>query len=64
MYRGYIDRNVGDGNMGTRMLPVPYDMGGILPINVVVVSMQQPMPITSLTYALTNAPPEQQRTIC
>ncbi|GJT36638.1 hypothetical protein Tco_0927057 [Tanacetum coccineum] len=24
-----FDRNVGDGNMGTGMLPVPYDVGGI-----------------------------------
>ncbi|PWA70359.1 poly(A) binding protein 2 [Artemisia annua] len=62
MYRGYPGRNVGDGNMGTGMLPVPYDMGGMLPRDAAA-AMQQPMPITALASALANAPPEQQRTM-
>lgn len=60
MYR-YPGRNVGDGNMGGGMLPVPYDMaGGMLPRDG---GMQQPMPITALASALANAPPDQQRTM-
>lgn len=62
MYRGYPGRNVVDGNMGTGMLPVPYDMGGMLPRDAAA-AMQQPMPITALASALANAPPEQQRTM-
>ncbi|PWA70346.1 polyadenylate-binding protein 8 [Artemisia annua] len=61
MYWGYPGRNLGDGNMGTGMLPVPYNMGGILPRDVAAAAMQQPMPITTLASALANAPPEQQR---
>nr|GEW73629.1 polyadenylate-binding protein 2-like [Tanacetum cinerariifolium] len=65
MYRGYPGRNMGDRNMGTGMLPVPYDMGGnrgMLPRDVGAAAMQQPMPITALAFALANAPREQQRT--
>ncbi|GKB04805.1 polyadenylate-binding protein 2-like protein [Tanacetum coccineum] len=60
MYRGYPGRNVGDGNIGTEMFPVPYDMGGMLPRDVVAGAMLQPMPITALASALANAPLEQQ----
>ncbi|PWA79942.1 poly(A) binding protein 2 [Artemisia annua] len=63
MYRGYSGRNVGGGNMGTGMLPVAYDMGGMLPRDAAA-AMQQPMPIKALASDLANAPPEQQRTIC
>ncbi|KAL2474544.1 Polyadenylate-binding protein 8 [Abeliophyllum distichum] len=42
------------------MLSAPYDMGGILPRDA---DIPQPMPITALTSALTNATPEQQRTM-
>ncbi|GJY63379.1 hypothetical protein Tco_0464839 [Tanacetum coccineum] len=55
--RGYPGRNVGYGNIGTGMLPVPYDMSGMLPRDDVAVAMLQPMPITSLAYALANALP-------
>ncbi|GJS37881.1 polyadenylate-binding protein 7, partial [Tanacetum coccineum] len=37
--RGYPGRNVGDGNIGMGMLPVPYDMSGMLPRDDVVVAM-------------------------
>ncbi|GJU43410.1 hypothetical protein Tco_1200676 [Tanacetum coccineum] len=60
MYRGYPGRTVGDGNMGTGMLQVPYDMGGMLPSDVVAAAMRQPMAITASASALANAPPEQQ----
>nr|XP_043635589.1 polyadenylate-binding protein 2-like [Erigeron canadensis] len=57
MFR-YPGRNAADGNMGGGMLPVPYDMGGILPRDG---GMQQSMPITALASALANAPLDQQR---
>ncbi|KAL7619057.1 hypothetical protein Lser_V15G00836 [Lactuca serriola] len=74
MYR-YPGRNMGDGNMGGGgggMLPVPYDMGGILPRGgggggdgaaTGGIQQQPPVPITALASALANAPPEQQRTM-
>lgn len=62
MYR-YPGRNVADGNMGGGMLPVPYDMGGMVPRDASAAAMQQPIPITALSSALANAPPEQQRTV-
>ncbi|KAL4559558.1 hypothetical protein LXL04_031700 [Taraxacum kok-saghyz] len=67
MYR-YPGRNMGDGNMGGGMLPVPYDMGGMLPRGgdggmQQQQQQQQPLPITALASALANAPPEQQRTM-
>lgn len=74
MYR-YPGRNMGDGNMGGGgggMLPVPYDMGGILPRGgggggdgaaTGGIQQQPPVPITALASALANAPPEQQRTV-
>ncbi|PHT31811.1 Polyadenylate-binding protein 8 [Capsicum baccatum] len=42
------------------MLFVPYDMGGMLPRGA---AMGQSMPVSTLDFALANAPPEQQRTM-
>ncbi|KAK3019928.1 hypothetical protein RJ639_004911 [Escallonia herrerae] len=63
MYRYPPGRNVPDGTMpgvAGGMLPVPYDVGGMLPRDA---AMAQPMPITALASALANASPEQQRTM-
>ncbi|KAL8145195.1 polyadenylate-binding protein 8-like [Apium graveolens] len=63
MYRFPPGRNVGDVAMpgvGGSMLPVPYNMGGMLPRDA---AMGQPMPITALASALANAPSDQQRTM-
>ncbi|KAK1395814.1 putative polyadenylate-binding protein 8-like [Heracleum sosnowskyi] len=63
MYRFPPGRNVGDVTMpgvGGSMLPVPYNMGGMLPRDA---AMGQPMPITALASALANAPSDQQRTM-
>lgn len=63
MYRFPPGRNVGDVAMpgvGGSMLPVPYNMGGMLPRDA---AMGQPMPITALASALANAPSDQQRTV-
>ncbi|KAL1817754.1 hypothetical protein ACET3Z_020328 [Daucus carota] len=63
MYRFPPGRNVGDVTMpgvGGSMLPVPYNMGGMLPRDS---AMGQPMPITALASALANAPSDQQRTM-
>lgn len=63
MYRFPPGRNVGDVTMpgvGGSMLPVPYNMGGMLPRDS---AMGQPMPITALASALANAPSDQQRTV-
>ncbi|KAF5808984.1 hypothetical protein HanRHA438_Chr04g0161741 [Helianthus annuus] len=50
------DANTAAASVGGGMLPVPYDMGSMLP-------REQPMPITALASALANASPEQQRTM-
>ncbi|XP_076936374.1 polyadenylate-binding protein 2-like [Bidens hawaiensis] len=50
------DTNASAAAVGGGMLPVPYDMGGMLP-------REPPMPITALASALANASPEQQRTM-
>lgn len=50
------DTNASAAAVGGGMLPVPYDMGGMLP-------REPPMPITALASALANASPEQQRTV-
>ncbi|KAJ0795369.1 hypothetical protein HanPI659440_Chr04g0149721 [Helianthus annuus] len=56
MYR-YPSRDANTAaSVGGGMLPVPYDMGSMLP-------REQPMPITALASALANASPEQQRTM-
>ncbi|KAM7514357.1 hypothetical protein LguiA_003940 [Lonicera macranthoides] len=60
VYRYPPGRNVADGTMSGGMLPVPYDMTGMLPRDTAV---GQPMPITALASALANAPTEQQRTM-
>ncbi|KAL6521874.1 poly(A) binding protein Pab2 [Orobanche minor] len=63
MYRFPPGRNLPDGPMpgvGGGMLSVPYDMGGMLPRDA---AITQPMPITALASALTNASLEQQRTM-
>ncbi|XP_071742638.1 polyadenylate-binding protein 2-like [Rutidosis leptorrhynchoides] len=66
MYRYPVrnDANMGGvGGGGGGMLPVPYDMGSMLPRDTAAAAMQQPMPITALASALANAPPDQQRTM-
>ncbi|KAI3802402.1 hypothetical protein L1987_30534 [Smallanthus sonchifolius] len=63
MYR-YPGRNMVDANaegVGGGMLPVPNDVGGMLPRDAAAV--QQPMPITASASALANASPDQQRTM-
>lgn len=61
MYRYPPGRNAtADGNMP--VVPVPYELGGMFPREAA--AMGQPMPITALSSALANAPPEQQRTVC
>ncbi|KAL2517504.1 Polyadenylate-binding protein 8 [Abeliophyllum distichum] len=63
MYRYPPSRNLQEvpmpGVVGG-MLSAPYDVGGILPRDA---NIPQPMPITALASALTNATPEQQRTM-
>ncbi|KAL2526625.1 Polyadenylate-binding protein 8 [Abeliophyllum distichum] len=63
MYRYPPSRNLQEvpmpGVVGG-MLSAPYDVGGILPRDA---DIPQPMPITALASALTNATPEQQRTM-
>ncbi|KAL2479540.1 Polyadenylate-binding protein 8 [Abeliophyllum distichum] len=63
MYRYPTSRNLQElpmpGVVGG-MLSAPYDVGGILPRDA---DIPQPMPITALASALTNATPEQQRTM-
>ncbi|KAL6503206.1 poly(A) binding protein Pab2 [Orobanche hederae] len=69
MYRYPLGRNVPDGPMpgvAGGMLSVPYDMGGMLPSRAAaaaVAAIPQPVPITALASALTNASLEQQRTM-
>lgn len=63
MYRFPPGRNIADMTMpgvGGGMLPVPYDMAGMLPRDA---AIGQPMPITALASALANAPADQQRTM-
>lgn len=63
MYRYPPGRNVPDvtiPGVAGGMLPVPYDMGAMLPRDA---AMAQPMPITALASALANAPADQQRTM-
>lgn len=63
MYRYPPGRNVPEAPMpgaAGGMLPVPYDMTGLLPRDAAV---QQPMPITALASALANATPEHQRMV-
>lgn len=57
MYR-YPGRNAAAADANMPLVPVPYDMSGMFPRDAV-----QPMPVTALTSALANAPPEQQRTM-
>ncbi|KAJ0087509.1 hypothetical protein Patl1_08912 [Pistacia atlantica] len=64
MYRYPPGRNMPEVPMpgvAGGMLPVPYDMGGGMPMRDAAAG--QPMPITALSTALANASPEQQRTL-
>lgn len=63
MYRYPTGRNVPDVGVAGGMVPVPYDMGGMLPPREAMNQQQhkQPIPITALASALANATPEQQR---
>lgn len=61
MYRFPPGRNVTDVTMpgvGGGVLPIPYDMGGALPRDVIPIQ-----PIPALASALANAPADQQRTV-
>ncbi|KAG6422084.1 hypothetical protein SASPL_118647 [Salvia splendens] len=63
MYRYPAGRNVPDApipGVGGGVLPVPYDMAGILPRDA---AIPQPIPISALASSLANATPEQQRTM-
>ncbi|XP_047325343.1 polyadenylate-binding protein 2-like [Impatiens glandulifera] len=63
LYRYPPGRNVSDGSVGGGMVPVPYEMGGMLPPREAMNQPQQkqPIPITALASALANSTPEQQR---
>lgn len=66
MYRYPPGRNAPDGSMtgigSGGMVPVPYDMGGVMPLRDAAIS--QPIPIGALASALANASPTEQRTVC
>jgi len=65
MYRYPPGRNAPDGSMtgigSGGMVPVPYDMGGVMPLRDAAIS--QPIPIGALASALANASPTEQRTM-